>query len=36
MMKLRINPVVAEDLKVIKEFIAEDNENMATKTIQEM
>ena len=24
MMKLRINPVVAEDLKTIKNFIAED------------
>lgn len=36
MMKLRINPVVAEDLKGIKEFIAEDNEDMAIKTIQEI
>lgn len=35
-MKLRINPVVAEDLKGIKEFIAEDNEDMAIKTIQEI
>ena len=34
MMKLRINPIVAEDLKSIKEFIAEDNEEMALKTIR--
>ena len=33
MMKLRINPIVAEDLKKIKEYIAEDNEEMAVKTI---
>ena len=36
MMKLRINPIVAEDLRSIKEYIAEDNEEMATKTIQEI
>lgn len=36
MMKLRINPVVAEDLKNIKEYIAEDNEEMAVKAIQEI
>lgn len=36
MMKLRINPVVAEDLKNIKEYIAEDNGEMAVKTIQEI
>ena len=36
MMKLRINPIVAEDLKNIKEHIAEDNEEMAVKTIQEI
>ncbi len=35
-MKLRINPIVAEDLKNIKEYIAEDNEKMAVKTIQEI
>ena len=29
MMKLRINPLVAKDLKFIKEFIAEDNADMA-------
>ena len=33
MMKLRINPIVAEDLKNIKEYIAEDNEEMAVKII---
>lgn len=33
MTKLRINPLVAEDLKNIKEYIAEDNEEMAVKTI---
>lgn len=36
MMKLRINPIVAEDLKNIKEYIAEDNAEMAVKTIQEI
>lgn len=36
MMKLRITPLVAEDLKNIKEYIAEDNEGMAVKTIQEI
>ena len=36
MMKLRINPIVAEDLKNIKEYIAEDNEEMAILTIQEI
>lgn len=36
MMKLRINPVVAVDLKNIKEFIAEDNPNAAQKTVQEL
>lgn len=35
-MKLRINPVVVEDLKNTKEYIAEDNEEMAVKTIQEI
>lgn len=33
MMKLRINPLVAEDLKNTKEYIAENNEEMAAKTI---
>jgi addiction module toxin, RelE/StbE family len=36
MMKLRLNPVVAEDLKSIKDFIAEDNQELALKTIQEI
>lgn len=36
MMKLRINPIVVEDLKSIKEHIAEDNEEIAVKTIQEI
>lgn len=35
MMKLRINPIVVEDLKNIKEYIAEDNEEMV-KTIKEI
>lgn len=33
MMKLRINPLVAKDLKFIKDFIAEDK---ALKTVQEI
>lgn len=36
MMKLRINPVVAEDLKTIKNFIAEDNVDKALETLQEI
>ena len=36
MMKLRINPVVAEDLKTIKKFIAEDNADKALETVQEI
>jgi len=36
MTKLRINPLVAEDLKNIKNFIAEDNRNAAVRTIQEI
>lgn len=36
MMNLRINPVVAEDLKTIKNFIAEDNADKALETIQEI
>ena len=36
MMKLRINPVVAVDLKNIREYIAEDNEELAVKTVQEI
>ena len=33
MVRLRINPVVAEDLKAIKNFIAEDK---ASETVQEI
>ena len=36
MMKLRINPLVAKDLKSIKEFIAEDNADKALETVQEI
>ena len=36
MMKLRINPVVAEDLRIIKNFIAEDNADKALETVQEI
>ena len=35
MLKLRINPIVATDLKNIRDYIAEDNEKYATKTIEE-
>ena len=36
MMKLRINPLVAIDLKNIRDYIAEDNPEMAAKTVQEI
>lgn len=36
MVKLRINPLIGEDLKNIKEYTAEHNEEMAVKTIQEI
>lgn len=36
MLKLRINPVVVKDLKSIWSYIAEDNEDYATKTIKEI
>ena len=36
MLKLRINPVVVKDLKNIREYIAEDSEEYATKTIREI
>lgn len=36
MMKLRINPLVAVDLKSIKDFIAEDNPEAAHQTIEEL
>ena len=36
MLKLRINPIVAKDLKNIRDYIAEDNEEYATKTKKEI
>lgn len=36
MLKLRINPLVASDLREIRDYIAEDNEDYAAKTIQEI
>ena len=36
MLKLRINPIVAKDLKNIRDYIAEDNEEYAVKTIKEI
>ena len=36
MLKLRINPLVVNDLKEIRDYIAEDNEKYAAKTIQEI
>ena len=36
MLKLRINPIVAKDLKKIRDYIAEDNEEYAVKTIKEI
>ena len=36
MMKLRINPLVAKDLKSIKDYIAEDNADKALETVQEI
>ena len=36
MMQLRINPLVAKDLKSIKDFIAEDNADKALETVQEI
>jgi len=36
MMKLRINPLVAKDLKSIKDFIAEDNADKALETVQKL
>ena len=36
MMKLKINPLVAVDLKEIKDFIAEDNEDKALETVKEI
>ena len=36
MLKLRITPIVAKDLKNIRDYIAEDNEEYAAKTIKEI
>ena len=36
MLKLRINPIVVKDLKNIRDYIAEDNEAYAAKTIKEI
>ena len=36
MLKLRINPVVVNDLKNIRAYIAEDSEAYAVKTIKEI
>ena len=36
MLKLRINPMVAEDLKDIRDFIAEEDEEYAAKTMKEI
>ena len=36
MLKLRINPIVAKDLKNIRDYIAEDSEEYAAKTIEEI
>ena len=36
MLKLRINPIVVTDLKDIRDYIAEDNEEYAAKTIIEI
>ena len=36
MLKLRINPIVARDLKSIRDYVAEHNEEYAAKTIKEI
>ena len=36
MLKLRVNPLVVGDLSEIRDYIAEDNEEYAAKTIQEI
>ena len=36
MLKLRINPIVVTDLKNIRDYIVEDNEKYAAKTIEEI
>lgn len=35
-MKLRINPLVAKDLKSIKDFITEDNADKALEIVEEI
>lgn len=36
MLELRINPLVATDLKEIRDYIAEDSEEYAAKTLKEI
>ncbi|MCQ4669759.1 type II toxin-antitoxin system RelE/ParE family toxin [Lactonifactor longoviformis] len=36
MLKLRINPLVVVDLKGIRDYIAEDNEEYAARTVKEI
>ena len=36
MLKLRINPIVAKDIKNIRDYIAEDNEEYEAMTIKEI
>lgn len=36
MMKLRINPLLAADLKSIKEYIAEDNAQKVNETVEKL
>lgn len=36
MLKLQINPIVVKDLKEIRDYIAEDNEEYAARTVQEI
>lgn len=36
MLKLRINPIVIEDLKGIRDYIAEDSEKYAEETINKL
>ena len=35
-MKLRINPLVVADLKAIRDYIAEDNAEVARKTVEQI
>ena len=35
-MELRVNPMVAEDLKTVRDYIAEDNITKATETINKI